>query len=733
MQSERPQPASSPIPPDLERPRTYDPGVAVAMSWAVGLCSMAYLLSMVLVGRVDGAFWVDLPLLLLFASWCMLVAIGRSSLAAQFVGWAGLVVIFAIAAVSGGTWSPALMLALVLLSYVECYLDRASTMRIVGACLAGLVGLGTLEAMGLLPAPRYTHSSVERALITGVSVILTAVLLVGRWDERSRTLTQLRRSTESLRAVNAVLYSTRTEAVARARQQQVLARLTVDAFSLASTVKGMESPELRMLLARCCAVTFSEVGDGWISLRQHNTAAPVLVEYGQPSGSKGSSMFAGRWPVHVLGKQWGELVVECRGPSGEAAVFSANDRLFVDGIVSLISAAMSRVATASALREKETLLRKAQRFESVAYKASGVVHDLNNALACILQNAELAREQVEEGGDVLEELDGIVEAVMGATSISRHLLRSTQSPETTLVQRASLSKIVREALRSQGAAFGRNIRLDCDIADFDGWVPLFPGSARQVLMNLVVNARQAMPDGGCLQVELGQCLREGGAPEVSLRVSDSGYGIPRHLLGKIFQPLFTTKQHMGGTGIGLATVHSIVTEAGGRIEVQSVEGEGTTFVIHLPMLDAAADERRADSTGRWTGGGATILVVHDEEQVRTATLRTLARFGYRVLEAETREEALEMVRVHGCDVDLLVTDTTRDGLDARALVHSVRDSGGRVPVVMVTDPADLDSERLGDTCMLVKPVTSEALVATIEGLLASGQERQHGTDWLQTG
>ena len=259
---------------------------------------------------------------------------------------------FAIAAISGGTWSPVLVLALVLLSYVECYLDRASTMQLVVACIAGLVVMGTLEGMDLLPAQQYTHSSIERALITGVSVLLTAVLLVGRWDARSRTLTRLQRSTESLRAVNSVLDSTRTEAMARARQQQMLARLTVDAFSLAPSVNGLDSAELRHLLSRCCAVAFAELGDGWVCLRQDGGEARPVAEYGQPL-SKDGPRFARHWPVHVLGKPWGRLSVEARGMAGQSVALSANDRLFVDGIVSLITASMGRVATARALREKD--------------------------------------------------------------------------------------------------------------------------------------------------------------------------------------------------------------------------------------------------------------------------------------------------------------------------------------------------------------------------------------------
>ena len=152
------------------------------------------------------------------------MVVGRSRLAAHFVGWAGLVSVFAIAAISGGTWSPVLVLALVLLSYVECYLDCASTMQLVVACIAGLVVMGTLEGMDLLPAQQYTHSSIERALITGVSVLLTAVLLVGRWDARSRTLTRLQRSTESLRAVNSGFGFHPHRSDGSARQQQMLAR-----------------------------------------------------------------------------------------------------------------------------------------------------------------------------------------------------------------------------------------------------------------------------------------------------------------------------------------------------------------------------------------------------------------------------------------------------------------------------------------------------------------------------
>lgn len=723
---------------DGDRPRSFHPGVSVAMTWAVGLSSLAYLLSMFWVGRSDGALWVDAPLLFLFASWCCLMVVGRSRLAAHFVGWAGLVSVFAIAAISGGTWSPVLILALVLLSYVECYLDRASTMQLVVACIAGLATMGTLEGMDLLPAQQYTHSSIERALITGVSVLLTAVLLVGRWDARSRTLTRLQRSTESLRAVNTVLDSTRTEAMARARQQQMLARLTVDAFSLAPTVSGLDSAELRHLLSRCCAVAFAELGDGWVCLRRDGDDALPIAEYGQPLGNS-EIRFARHWPVHVLGKPWGRLSVEARGAAGQSVALSPNDRLFVDGIVSLITASLGRVETARALREKETLLQEAQRFETVAYKASGVVHDLNNALACILQNAELAREQVELGGQVGEELDGIVEAVLGATSISRQLLGSAQVADAEPSSGVHLATIVREELRLHRASLGKHIRLDCDLADFDVQVPLSPGAARQVLMNLVVNARQAMPSGGCLQIELGPVPAANGTTEVELRVSDTGTGIPSALLDKIFNPMFTTKRDAGGTGLGLATVHSIVQEVGGRIEVRSVVDEGTTFILHFPLVGTAPVVRKATvpvPIGEPTcdrSAGPILLVWNDRPRLRTVTLRMLARFGYRVLEAQSAADVLVLVERYVGAVDLLIMDVEEATADMCEVVRAARGMDPRLSVVMVADPSDPHTGTLEDARMLVKPVTPSQLVANVEGLLKVRLERQDGTDWLQTG
>ena len=724
----------APTPPDLEQPRSYDRGVAVAMSWAVGLSVLAYLLSLWLMGRAEGAFWVDVPLALLFLTWSMLVVLGQPLRAARFVGWAGLLTAFGIAAISGGTRSPVLMLVLVLLSYVECFLDRTDAMRIVGLCLAGLVGLGTMEALGGLPDPLYLHNSVERALIGGVSVVLTAVLLVGRWDDRSRTLSRLQRSTESLKAVNAVLSSTRADALARARQQEVLARLTVDAFSLAPNLDGPDTIELNALITRCCAVTFAELGDGWVCLRRLEDGG-IVARFGQPR-LPGGAFDGRRWPVHVQGRVWGELFIEARCPAGQPAGLSANDGLFIDGLVSLISAAVGRVETAHVLREKESQLREAQRFERVAYKASGVVHDLNNALTSILQNAQLAREQLGEEGRASEELDGIVRAVMGATSISRQLLHSASTPDDAIAGRVRFPQIVKEELRSHGVALGPNIHLDCDIASFEGWVPLSQGAARQVLMNLMVNARQAMPSGGFLQIHMGPAESAGGAPELELCVADTGTGIPDAVLPRIFDPMFTTKGRSGGTGLGLATVHSIVTEAGGRIEVFSVDGEGTTFTVRLPLLPGMFGSDQPAEKQRTAAGGATILILNEDDRVRETTLRSLARFGYRVLEAGSREEALQMVGQEDGQVDLLLTEVGASLPDGQDLAQMVRAAGVTVPMVLVggsEDAATGPEPELGDTRRLVQPVTPGQLVSNIESLLAPRRRHPQGTDWLQTG
>jgi two-component system cell cycle sensor histidine kinase/response regulator CckA len=358
----------------------------------------------------------------------------------------------------------------------------------------------------------------------------------------------------------------------------------------------------------------------------------------------------------------------------------------------------------------------------VAFKASGVVHDLNNALTCILQNAELAREGVEAGFPVVAELDDIVRAAVGATSMSRTLLRSSLSPDNVSVARVRMPEVVVEELRCHGVTLGEDISLDCDIADFDGWVPLSPGAAHQVLMNLVVNARQAMPSGGHLQVAVGPAVGPTGAPELELCVADTGMGIPQEIVQRIFEPMFTTKRGTGGTGLGLATVHSIVVEAGGRVEVRSAEGEGTTFIVRLPLVNAdGLPESRLPGFPVRPTRGATILLVDDDARVRSSVERSLLRYGYNVLAASGADEALALSRAHGDELDLLLTDFRMPLMDGIELGRQVRATGIDVPMLLVTGCAGtvrFSGQEDQVDRLLEKPFTPRQLVSQIEASLA---------------
>jgi|GEM_PF-3310808 len=713
-------------PPDLERPVRATNGVERALYWALASAAAAHLVVFLAGGRGGGAVWMDAPVIGMFATWAGLVAVRRADWAAWWVAWGGLASVFATAAMSGGTRSPVLLLLLLHASYTERFLDRRNAVLAVGVGLAGVLGLAVWEGMAGPSTPLYSHSSVEVSVLLVLSLGLSGVLQAGRWDDRSQTMQRLLRSTESLRAVNSVLASTRADAVARARQQQVLARLTVHAFAYGPGRPDNDDAELLALIARCCAITLAELGGGHVRVRA--VSGEVVAECGRSQGRR--PMRRSTWNVDVQGEPWGLLEVEAPREKGDRTGLTPNDRLFVEGVVSLVSAAVGRARTMDALRDKESQLREAQRYEGLAFKASGVVHDLNNALTCILQNTELAREGVNRGLNVGPELDDIWRATMGATDMARHLLDSTGAVDSPRDQRVRLPEVAVEALRSLGVGLGEDISVDCDIADFDGSVPLSPGAAHQVLMNLVVNARQAMPNGGHLMVVVGPVASSDGVM-VELRVSDTGPGIPPHIVERIFEPMFTTKRRSGGTGLGLATVRSIVEEAGGRVAVQTAEGEGTTFVVQLPMLAGEGGPRRpTDPTMADVSTGATILLVDDDARVRSSVHRSLERYGYRVLPAADADQALALSRQHADELDLLVTDFRMPRMDGVELGRQVRACGVDVPHVLMTGCAQTVRFR-GEDCkvdrLLQKPFTPGELVGHIETLLDCRRRRSGQT------
>jgi signal transduction histidine kinase/CheY-like chemotaxis protein len=376
--------------------------------------------------------------------------------------------------------------------------------------------------------------------------------------------------------------------------------------------------------------------------------------------------------------------------------------------------------------ELERQLRHAQKLEAVGHLAGGLAHDFNNVLAAIRGYTELLKDELPEDSPARADLRHIEHAVDRAATVTGKLLafsRKQAVQPTTIEPNAvlrSLDPLLRQLLTD---------RVDV-VTDYDPdlWpVTADQGQLEQAVINLLTNARDAMPQGGKVQIStanhtiLAPSAETGDlAPGdyVALVVSDQGTGIPEDLRQRIFEPFFSTKPKDRGTGLGLAMVHGIVTGGGGHVTVESRVGRGTTFTILLPRSGAtAAAAVPVVTPAAAPGSGRRVLVVDDELGVRTIVRRMLGRAGYEVIEASNGHDALSALDAHGGAVDLLVTDLVMPGLHGHDLIARVRERCGALPVVCVTGFAGEDGGTAapgpGVTVTVTKPFSSEALLRAV--------------------
>ncbi|MGM0576729.1 MAG: ATP-binding protein [Myxococcota bacterium] len=333
-------------------------------------------------------------------------------------------------------------------------------------------------------------------------------------------------------------------------------------------------------------------------------------------------------------------------------------------------------------RSLEQELRHAQRMEAVGRLAGGVAHDFNNVLTVLLSHAQLALEETREGDPVREDLQEMLEAARRGAALTRQLLAFSrkQPVEPTLLDPAEVVRSVEPMLRR---LLEESVTLE--VAALEGGPPVFMDRAQleQVIMNLATNARDAMPDGGTLLVGTAQrAPREeerrrhadvAAGPWVILRVSDTGEGMTEPVRQRIFEPFYTTKPRGQGTGLGLSTVYGIVKQAGGDIDVWSRPGQGTTFEIVLPAAHDESGIERGPSTRPRPGyeGGATILVVEDQAEVRAVVRRILERAGFDVLTARDGGEALLICEQRTAPMDLVLTDLVMPEMSGWQLAEHV--------------------------------------------------------------
>ncbi|MBA3344385.1 MAG: response regulator [Gemmatimonadales bacterium] len=370
--------------------------------------------------------------------------------------------------------------------------------------------------------------------------------------------------------------------------------------------------------------------------------------------------------------------------------------------------------------------------EAVGLLAGGVAHDFNNLLTVIQATSELLLEEVPDQGEIREDIRQIHKAADRAATLTRQLLafsrRQMLQPVTL-----DLNDVVHDIESLLGRLIGKHITLSAVLGGALGTVQADRGQLEQVIMNLAVNARDAMPHGGTLTIETANVTldetyaarRSVARPGryVMLALSDTGTGMDAETKGRIFEPFFTTKSRTEGTGLGLATVYGIVKQSGGYIWVYSEPGRGTTFKVYLPRIAAPA-EARGEKTGgavRAVGGSETILLVEDEDQVRALARRALERQGYQVLEAPHGQEAIAICRRYPMPINLVLTDIVMPQLGGRALADWLAVERPAVKVVFMSGYTDGDLGRQGvlDSAVayVQKPFTAAGLAAVVRGVL----------------
>ena len=414
----------------------------------------------------------------------------------------------------------------------------------------------------------------------------------------------------------------------------------------------------------------------------------------------------------------------------------ATDYLMKDRLLRLGPAVARALAEAAARRERRRLeeqLRHAQKMEAVGQLAAGVAHDFNNVLTAVLGSAELLLLDA-PSGDAREEVEIIRDAATRAQDLIRQLLAfSAQQVLKPVV--LDLNALVDNVLKMLRRLIGEDIALGAVLAPDLGRVQADPGQIEQVLVNLAVNARDAMPTGGRLtlttaNVEIDAPPPAAGAAGlippgryVLLQVTDTGTGMDAATQARIFEPFFTTKARGRGTGLGLATVYGIVRQSEGFVAVDSAPGAGTTFRIYLPRVDAPlAAPAAAPQPGTATGSG-TVLLVEDERLVRVLARKILEQAGYEVLVAEGGPQALELARGHAGTIDLLVTDVVMPEMSGRDLVRRLLQERPAVRVLYMSGYSDDAVAQHGvldaGTSFIAKPFTPAKFTSKVRVVLAN--------------
>jgi two-component system cell cycle sensor histidine kinase/response regulator CckA len=418
-----------------------------------------------------------------------------------------------------------------------------------------------------------------------------------------------------------------------------------------------------------------------------------------------------------------------------------NENITISPVFDTLGAVINYVAikrdiTRQVALEQQVL--QSQKMEAIGQLAGGVAHDFNNLLTAILGYSEILRNNLEGQDRLKRDVDEITKASNRAAGLTRQLLAFSRR-QIIQPKVLDLNSIVNELNKMLRRLIGENVELATEIDNNLWQIKADPGQIEQIIMNLAVNARDAIPGGGNLTIkttnvsydDLSEATRIKLTPRdyVLLAITDTGSGIPNEIIPHIFEPFFTTKEQGKGTGLGLATVYGIVEQNGGAIEVDSKIGSGTTFRIYWPRIaDIASKTGKFDIQTESIGGNDTILIVEDEEIVRDLTCRLLGGLGYRTLIASDPREAIELCKVYKNDISLLLTDVVMPKMNGEELARAAKIIIPELSVLFMsgyTDNSFIKHEALesqGD--FLPKPFSKELLAGKIREIIERDTARK---------
>ncbi|MGQ0813907.1 MAG: ATP-binding protein [Gemmatimonadota bacterium] len=466
--------------------------------------------------------------------------------------------------------------------------------------------------------------------------------------------------------------------------------------------------------------------------------------------SRGRIRYANRAAAHLLGATlptelqgvpYSDFVlsafpIAARGSEGQKLRRLDGEIIEVEASVQPSGGAeliMLRDVTAADAMDTERQLGQAQRMEAVGRLASGIAHDFNNLLTAIHGHAQFLIEDLPAKNPSRADAEEILRSAERAAALTRQLLAFSRG-RTLSPQTLDLNQVVSSMEQLLRRVIAENITLTTAL-DTTLWpVRADAGHIEQILVNLVVNARDAMPNGGTISIKTAnveldhpsvrQRAEVEPGPYVMLAVTDSGIGMDRETQSHIFEPFFTTKDHGKGTGLGLSTVYGIVKQSGGHVFVYSEPGKGTSFKIYFPATEQISRARAPKAGDTFGGRGETILVVDDDAAVRDLTKRILEARGYHVISAGSGTEAEQVLEGQGARLSLLITDVVLPDTSARLLVESLAGSirGGRV--LLMSGYTAEDVRRQGDlpagTEFIEKPFTPNALAQKVREILDAG-------------